>query len=66
LITENSKPWFAVEVKSSSKEVSKNLTYFGNKLDIPFLYQVVSEENIDIRRENIRIISMDRFLVSLV
>jgi len=66
LITENRKPWLAVEVKSSSKEVSKNLTYFGNKLDIPFLYQVVSEENIDMRRNNIRIISMDRFLVSLV
>jgi len=66
LMTENSKPWFAVEVKSSSKEVSNHLTYFGNKLDIPLLYQVVSEENIDIRIDNVRMISMDRFLISLV
>lgn len=65
LVTENGKPWFAVEVKSSSKEVSRNLTYFGDRLDIPFLYQVVSEENVDIRRDSVRIISLDRFLVSL-
>src|SRR3989304_8521885 len=43
LVTENGKPWFAVEVKSNSREVSKNLLYFGDRLDIPFLYHVVSE-----------------------
>lgn len=66
LVTENSKPWFAVEVKSSSKEVSKNLTYFGSRLDIPFLYQIVPEENVDIRKNKVRIINLDRFLASLV
>ena len=66
LVTENGKPWFAVEVKSTSREVSKNLNYFGDRLDIPFLYQVVSEENVDIRRDSVRILSLDRFLVSLV
>lgn len=66
LVTENGKPWFAVEVKSTSREVSKNLTYFGDRLDIPFLYQVVSEQNVDLRRDSVRILSLDRFLVSLV
>lgn len=66
LVTENGKPWFAAEVKSSSKEVSKNLTYFGSRLDIPFLYQVVSEKDVDIRKDTVRIISLDRFLVSLL
>jgi len=66
LVTENGKPWLAVEVKSGSKEISKNLTYFGNRLEIPFLYQVVSENDIDIRKDTVRIISLDRFLVSLV
>src|SRR4030067_310823 len=66
LVIENGKPWLAVEVKSGSKEISKNLTYCGNRLEIPFLYQVVSENDIDIRKDTVRIISLDRFLVSLV
>lgn len=65
LVTENSKPWFAVEVKVSAEESAKNLSYFGNKLRIPFLYQVVSKENVDTRRDNIRFISLDKFLASL-
>lgn len=66
LVTEAGKPWFAVEVKSSFKEVSKNLTYFGNRLNIPFLYQVVSEKDVDIMEGNIRIMSADKFLLSLI
>ena len=66
LVTNDGKPWFAVEVKSSAKDISKSLTYFGNKLDIPFLYQIVDERNIDIRKDKIRILSMEKFLLSLV
>ena len=66
LVTYGGKPWFAVEVKSSAKEIAKSLTYFGNKLDIPFLYQIVDERNIDIRKDKIRILSMEKFLLSLV
>lgn len=66
LVTDNSEPWFAVEVKASSKEIAKNLVYFGDRLKIPFLYQVVSEQNVDIRKDVIRIISMDKFLASLI
>lgn len=66
LVIEGGKPWFAVEVKSTSKEISKNLAYFGSRLEIPFLYQVVSENDVDIRKDTVRIISLDRFLASLV
>lgn len=66
LVTNDGKPWFAVEVKSSAKDISKSLTYFGNKLDIPFLYQIVDERNIDIRKDKIRILSVEKFLLSLV
>jgi len=55
-----------VEVKASSKEVSRNLSYFGSKMNIPFLYQVVSEKDIDIRKDNIRIMGADKFLLLLV
>jgi len=41
------------------------ITYFGNKLNIPFLYQIVDERNIDIRKDKIRILSMEKFLLSL-
>jgi len=66
LVTDAGKPWFAVEVKSSFKEVSKNLIYFGNKLNIPFLYQVVYERGIDSREAGVRVMSADKFLLSLV
>lgn len=66
LVTEGRKPWFAVEVKSSAKDVSKSLSYFGHKLAIPFLYQLVDERNIDTRMDNIRILSMEKFLLALV
>jgi len=66
LVTNDGKPWFAVEVKASSKEIARNLTYFGDRLNIPFLYQIVDERNIDIRKDKIRILSMEKFLLSLV
>jgi len=66
LITENKKPWFAVEVKSSFKKIAKNLNYFGERLEIPFLYQVVSDDNIDIIKGNVRVISLDKFLFGLI
>ena len=65
LVTDDGKPWFAVEVKSSAADVSKTLSYFGDKLDIPFLYQVVDERNIDRKKDKIRILSMEKFLSSL-
>lgn len=66
LVTEKGKPWFAVEVKAASKEVSKSLTYFGERMEIPFLYQIVYGKDIDLRVGKVRILSLDRFLFSLV
>ncbi|MCD6539973.1 MAG: ATP-binding protein [Candidatus Omnitrophica bacterium] len=66
LIVIDKKVWFAVEVKLSSSDLSKNLKYFAQKLKIPFLYQVVKEEGIDFLRQNTRIISAGKFLMGLV
>ncbi|MFA4916365.1 MAG: ATP-binding protein [Syntrophales bacterium] len=66
IVTEGGNPWFAVEVKSSGKDISKSLAYFGNRLDIPFLYQVVDERDIDMRKDKIRVLSLEKFLFSLV
>jgi len=65
LVTEAGRPWFAVEVKSSASEASRHLNYFGERLQIPRLYQVVGESGVDQIRGNIRTISADKFLLSL-
>lgn len=65
-VTIDQKPWFAVEVKNKDKSPSKHLKYFGDKLNIPFMYQVVNLKNVDFLQENIRIIGVDKFLSGLV
>ncbi len=66
LVTVDNKPWFAVEVKASARAMSNHLKYFGTRMTIPFLYQVTAEKNVDVRQDGIRLISVDRFLASLV
>lgn len=66
LVSVDNKPWFCVEVKSSLKEVSAPLNYFGDKLKIPFRYQVVKESGVDIFKGKARIISADTFLSGLI
>lgn len=42
LVTENNKPWFLVEVKSSAKEsISKNLYYFQKQTGAKHAFQIV-------------------------
>lgn len=66
LISVDNKPWFCVEVKSNSSEISPNIFYFNERLRIPFSYQVVGKPNIDILRKGVRIISADKFLSALI
>ena len=66
LVTVDKKPWMAIEVKQSDQKVSKNLHYFGKKLDIPFKYQLVATENIDFIQNDVRVMSADKFLSGLV
>ncbi|MDP4011510.1 MAG: ATP-binding protein [Candidatus Roizmanbacteria bacterium] len=64
LLTVGDKPWFAVEVKSD--EETSHLGYFKERLKIPFVYQVVRKKNIDCYKDDIRIISIDKFLTGLI
>ncbi|MDA2935597.1 AAA family ATPase [Patescibacteria group bacterium AH-259-L05] len=66
IVTVNKKPWFAVEVKLSATKLSKQLQYFKDKLRIPVVYQVVQEPDVDFVQNNIRIISVEKFLTGLV
>jgi len=66
IITINKKPWLAVETKLSDKKISKHLKYFAEKIDIPFLYQITKESNVDFWQDNIRVISAEKFLGGLI
>jgi predicted AAA+ superfamily ATPase len=66
LVTLARKPWFAVEVKQSDTTPSRHLNYFGERLNIPFLYQVVGETGVNFKKNNVHVVSMDRFLSNLV
>ncbi len=66
LIAVDKKPWIAVEVKNSDQKISKNLRYFGEKLDIPFKYQLVQTENVDFIQNDVRVMNVAKFLSALV
>ena len=66
LVTVNEKPWFCVEAKLNDTNPSPALFYFKERLNIPYGYQVVRKQNIDILKNGVRVISADRFLASLI
>ncbi|MBI5525546.1 MAG: ATP-binding protein [Deltaproteobacteria bacterium] len=66
LVTVNRKPWFAVEAKLSDTEPAAALRYFGARLEIPFLYQVVRDANKDFESNGVRVIPAAKFLAGLV
>ncbi|HIE36092.1 MAG TPA: DUF4143 domain-containing protein [Candidatus Omnitrophica bacterium] len=66
LVAIDKKVWFAAEAKLPSSDLSKNFKYFVQKLKIPFLYQIVKEEDVDFLKQSIRIISASKFLMGLV
>ena len=66
LVAVGQKPWFAVEVKTGDVNPSPHLHYFGEKLKIPFSYQVVKQSGIDLFQSGVRIVSADRFLAGLI
>jgi predicted AAA+ superfamily ATPase len=66
LVTADNRPWFAVEVKVSARDISRHLNYFGTRLELPFLYQLTTERDVDVKRDNARLLSADRFLASLI
>lgn len=66
LVAVEGKPWFCVEVKKMFKGIPVSLKYFVEKLKIPFAFEVVRERNKDFIKDNIRVISADKFLTGLI
>jgi predicted AAA+ superfamily ATPase len=66
LVAVDKKPWLAVEVKLSDTKVSPSLYYFKERLNVPYLFQVVKTPGVDRLSSDIRVISASRFLPALV
>lgn len=65
LVIENGRPWFAVEAKSGDDVISSHLRYFGERLKIPYLYQVVLKPAREYRERSVEVVSAARFLSAL-
>jgi predicted AAA+ superfamily ATPase len=66
LVTAGRKPWFAVEAKTSASRIDPSLTYFADRLRIPWVYQVVLETQRDFIQDDVRCVPAHRFLAALV
>ncbi|MBI5123631.1 ATP-binding protein [Candidatus Roizmanbacteria bacterium] len=66
LVTVDSRPWFAVESKITDENNLSTLSYFKKRINIPFVYGVVLKEQVDYRRDDVRVISVDKFLSGLI
>ena len=65
LVTVDRKPWFAVECKRASRSASPALNYFGDRLHIPYLYQLTLAGGEDILDGGVRIMPASKFLGAL-
>ena len=66
LVTLGGKPWFAVEAKTTETAIDPSLTYFRDRLRIPFAYQVVLEGTRDFVEDGVRCLPAAQFLGALV
>ncbi|MCP4753225.1 MAG: ATP-binding protein [Proteobacteria bacterium] len=65
LLTAEGKPWFAVECKTKDRSVNPSLNYFGDRVGIPWLYQLTLDEGDDILAGNVRVMPAAKFFSAL-
>ena len=65
LVTFEKKPWFAVECKVKAEPPNPSLRYFGERVGIPYLFQIHMEGKKDIFDGAIRVMPAAKFLAAL-
>ena len=65
LVTAEGKPWFALECKISDRAASPALRYFGDRLQIPWLYQITLQGKEDFLDGPVRVLPAAKFLAAL-
>jgi predicted AAA+ superfamily ATPase len=66
LVTVDRMPWFAVEAKTSDTQIKPALWYYKERLQIPWVYQVVLEESRDFVQDGVRCLPARRFFGALI
>ncbi len=66
LMTVDQRPWFAVEAKLSNTHIDSSLTYFRERLRIPYAYQVVLSGTRDFVQDGVRCLPAHRFFGALL
>ncbi len=66
LVTVNYKPWFAVEAKAGDMRVDSSLTYFQERLSIPWAYQVVLKGTRDFVEDGVRCLPAHHLFGALI
>lgn len=66
LVTADRKPWFAVEAKLSETRIDPALAYFRDRLEIPWVFQVVLEGRRDFVEAGVRCVPARQFFAALV
>ncbi|MFH0799210.1 MAG: ATP-binding protein [Pseudomonadota bacterium] len=66
LVTIDRKPWFAVEAKVASDTISPDLKYFGDRLKIPYLFQVTFDGGREFVENGVHLLPAAKFLTALV
>jgi predicted AAA+ superfamily ATPase len=64
LMTFEKKPWFAVECKVRADDSNPSLRYFGERLGIPYLYQIHLEGEDDVLDGRVRMMPAAKFLAA--
>jgi hypothetical protein len=65
LVTLGKKPWFALECKLKAERPNPSLSYFGERMAIPHLYQIHMEGGRDLLDGGVRVMPAAKFLAAL-
>jgi len=62
VVLKNSKPFFAVESKTSDSDVNKHISYFAQRTEIPVFYQVhQGVRDYEVRNSRTRVLPFTTF-----
>jgi hypothetical protein len=62
VVCKNRKPLFAVECKSGQSSISRNVSYFAKRVDIPIFYQVhMGKKDYEVGEFNTRVLPFTAF-----
>ncbi len=67
VVLKNRKPVFAVESKTGQTDVSRHISYFASRTDIPFFFQVhQGVKDYEVRDMRTRVLPFTRFAAEIL